>query len=82
MDTALQSIAGAVVGKELTPQEIETLKRELQTNKDVRQTVKEITDSLQRSPQVKYCPVDGQRFSATLKECPIHHMELKELDEE
>ncbi len=26
---------------------------------------------------VKYCPVDGQRFSADVDICPIHHVKLK-----
>ena len=82
MTTALQSVAGALAGQELTAEDIKSLKKEIQTNDETRHAVKEITDSLQQPAQVKYCPIDGQRYSAGLKLCPVHHVELKEIQKE
>ncbi len=82
MDKALQSVAGALAGKELSDQDIQNLKKEIQTNGEARDAVKEITNSLQQPAQVKYCPIDGQRYSGNLKWCPIHHVELKEVERE
>ena len=82
MTTALQSVAGALAGQELTAQDIKSLKKDLQANGETRRAVKEITDSLQQPVHVKYCPVDGQRYSAGLKLCPVHHVELKEIQKE
>ena len=82
IDTALESVAGALVGKELTPEEVKKLKKEIQTNPEARDAVKKITDSLQEPAAVKYCPVDGQRYAPNLKLCPAHKVELKTLIKE
>ena len=80
MGTALESVAGALVGKELTPEEVKKLKKEIQTDPEARDAVQKITDSLQNPAAVKYCPVDGQRYAPHLKLCPVHKVELKNLN--
>ena len=30
---------------------------------------------------VRYCPIDGERFSSRVQFCPTHHLALKDLEE-
>ena len=82
MDTALEAVAEAMAGKELSQEDIKNLRKEIQTNPEARDAVKKITDSLQEPAAVKYCPVDGQRYAPHLKLCPAHKVELKTLIKE
>ena len=79
---SLRSVAGAVRGKPLTDEELKVLSRELKDDPQARSAVEAITGSVSKNQQaVKYCPVDGKRYAAYLKECPEHHVPLKELDD-
>ena len=79
---SLRSVAGAVRGKPLTDDEVKTLSRQLKSDPQARSAVQSITNSISENKQaVKYCPVDGKRFASSLKECPDHHVPLKELDD-
>ena len=41
-----------------------------------------VADALRgQSGTVKYCPVDGKRYSAHLEMCPEHQVPLKEMEE-
>lgn len=79
---AMRSIAGAVSGKQLNDQEFKDLAQQVQKDPQAQSAVGAITGSLGgETVRVKYCPVDGQRFSSRIKECPDHHVELKYVDE-
>ena len=79
---ALRSVAGAVRGKPLTDEEVKDLSKQLKNDPQARSAVESITGSIsEKQHAVKYCPVDGKRFASYLKECPQHHVPLKELDD-
>ena len=78
---SLRSVAGAIRGKPLTDEEVKVLSRELKNDPQARSAVEAITGSMSQKQQaVKYCPVDGKRYASYLKECPQHHVPLKEPD--
>ena len=79
--TALQSVAGAISGKTLTPEDMKNLAKDIHKDKDARSAVQAITQSMGSSGDVvKYCPVDGVRFSAKFITCPTHGVVLKEVE--
>ena len=80
-ESSLTSVAGALAGKKLSPEDIKKLEKQIATDKDAQSAVKSIGNSMQGQAMVKYCPVDGQRYSAHLTICPDHGVELKSLDE-
>ena len=80
-ESSLTSVAGALAGKKLSPEDVKKLEKQIATNKDAQSAVKSIGNSMQGHAPVKYCPVDGQRYSARLTICPEHGVELKSLDE-
>ena len=79
--SALQSVAGAISGKPVTQEEMKNLAQDLRKDKNAQSAVRAITDSMNPSKNVvKYCPVDGARFSAKFTTCPIHGVVLKEVE--
>ena len=79
---ALRKVAAAMRGKPLSDAEVKNLSQQLKTDPEARKAVQSITGSMAgKQNSVKYCPIDGKRYSASLFECPEHHVPLKELDE-
>lgn len=78
--SAIQSVTGAVSGKPLTQEEMKNLTHDLRKDKEARSAVQAITDSMNPSENVvKYCPVDGERYSSKFTVCPVHNVPLKEV---
>ena len=76
----LRSVAGSVGGGPLTEEEFKNLKKQAQSNPEAQSAVESIKNSWQKNKQnIKFCPVDGERFSATVTTCPTHGVELKNL---
>ena len=79
---AVGSVTGALAGKELSESEKRKLLRDLQKDKEAQSAMKSISGALNvKQTGIKYCPIDGKRFSADLDECPEHKVKLKELTE-
>ena len=82
VDETLSSIAGALSGKSLTPEQMQNLKKQIKTDKEAQTAIETIGHSLsgeQSSP--KYCPVDGQRYAPHMEVCPIHQVALKPVEQ-
>ena len=78
MKSVIGSLAEAVGGKELNEQEINNLEQNIRKDPEAREAVQMISDSISgKNKQIKYCPITGKRYSPKLKECPVHHEELK-----
>ncbi len=76
--SALGSVAGAVVGRELTNEEQRRLEQQIKTDPEAQKAVEAITNTMSNPAKViKYCPVDGKRFASSLQECPEHKVLLK-----
>ncbi len=81
-DETFSSIAGALSGKSLTPEQMRDLKKQIKTDKEAQTAIETIGHSLsgeQASP--KYCPVDGQRYAPHMEVCPIHQVALKPVEQ-
>jgi len=78
---ALQSVAGAISGQPMDEKKMRDLAVEMKTNPEAQSAVNAVTQSLTgQNIDVKYCPVDGKRFSGTLERCPEHDVLLKGLE--
>lgn len=79
---ALSPLTGAVAGKQLTPQELRRLERQIATDQEARSAMNAIAGSMGgTSSTVKYCPIDGARYAPHLKVCPVHQTDLKNVGE-
>jgi hypothetical protein len=77
---AVGSATEALTGKQLTEEEKRQLLRDLQKDEDAQSAMKSISGALDvKQTGIKYCPVDGRRFSADVIDCPDHKVQLKEL---
>lgn len=79
----LRTVAGAMAGKTLTDEDLKKLDKQLKTDKDAQSAVSTLTNSLSGTKKIiKYCPVCGERFAASVKTCPTHNVELKQLGQQ
>jgi len=68
---AVGSIAEALTGKELSPEEQQRLLKDIQKDEEAQSAIQTISDSLNsQSIRVKYSPATGKRYSADLEYCP------------
>ncbi len=78
--TAIQSVMGAVSGQEVDEKRLRELAVEMKNNKETQSAVESVAGSLGGTVAIKYCPIDGQRFSSRLERCPEHNILLKNLE--
>ena len=75
--SALKAVAGGLSGTEVKDEDLKNLAQRMQKDKEAQSAVKTLTNTVASSEvAVKYCPVDGKRFSGRLMECPEHHVKL------
>jgi hypothetical protein len=80
LEEVISAVAGAISGKPLSDEELKNLKEQIRTDEDAQTAIQGITDSVGgKAPQVKYCPIDGQRYASHLEICPEHHVSLEEV---
>ena len=72
------SVAGGLSGRPVSAEELENLNKQISYNQEVQKAVESLGNTLENKPLViKYCPVDGKRFSSQLEICPEHRVPLK-----
>ena len=82
VQSALTSVAGSLSGKEMSPQDVQKLEKQLTKDPEAQKAVGAITESMSSGEKnIKYCPVDGKRYSGKFLRCPEHNVELKNLGE-
>ncbi len=81
---ALTSVAGYYAGRKLSESEIQELSIQVQKDKEAQKAIEQLSEALtgEDRPPLRYCPVDGRRFSHRVEVCPEHKVRLKELDPE
>lgn len=73
---------GAVTGEKVDDQKLREISKKAQTDPETREAVQAVAEGLSGSPaHIKYCPVDGKRFSSQIADCPEHQVPLKFPDE-
>jgi len=75
------TIAEGVSGKKLSPEEMKQLERDLMKNPEAQKAIETMGNSWIGAKQIKYCPVDGERYAPNIELCPTHNVILKTLDE-
>lgn len=76
------TVTEALTGQKFNDEQLKALGRRIQNDKEARSAAQAVTQSLGAlQPGIKYCPVDGKRFSDTLTTCPDHKVPLRTLDE-
>ena len=79
---AVGSVTGALTGQEMTSEETRRVMENLQKDKEGQSAMRSISGAMDvKRSGIRYCPVDGKRFSADLVECPEHKIKLKDLVE-
>ena len=78
---ALQDVVEAFSGEEIPEQDLRDLARKVRSDEETRSAVEAVSGALSGEVVIKYCPVDGKRFSAEMKECPDHHVPLMIVEE-
>ncbi len=80
MLNAVGEVAGVLAGQELTDEQKKKFVRDIQKDKDAQSALRSIAGAMDiKQAAVKYCPVDGKRYSHDLQICPVHKVELQEL---
>jgi hypothetical protein len=75
-------VVGAVSGQDVNEEQLRKTAREIRKDPEARKAVEAITRSMGGAGvQIKYCPVDGKRYSPSLDKCPEHDVELKPVEE-
>ena len=60
---------------------LQNLAVQMQKNPEAQSAVESVSQTLKgQNVNIKYCPVDGKRFSAAMEQCPEHHVPLKLLE--
>ena len=81
VQTALETIAGAVSQKDLTEEEIKNFEKQLRKDEEAQSAVRVISDSMTgKNIRIKYCPIGGKRYDPKIEECPIHKVKLEYIE--
>ena len=76
--SALQTVTEGLTNKNLTQADLKNLAGQMQKDPQARSAVSQVNAAFGiQEIGVKYCPVDGQRFSAKLDICPVHKVKLE-----
>ena len=76
--SALGTVTEGLTNQNISKSDLKNLAVNVQKDPQTKSAVQSINNALQvQQTGIKYCPVDGQRFDASVEECPIHHVKLK-----
>ena len=75
--SALTTMTQGLTNKPVTEAQLKTLAQQVARDPQAQSALRSINTALSPQHTVKYCPVDGQRFSADMTECPAHHVKLE-----
>ncbi|MBI3601417.1 MAG: hypothetical protein HY209_00760 [Candidatus Omnitrophica bacterium] len=79
--SALGTLTEGLTNQQISQQDLKNLAVQVQNNPQTKSAVQSIHQALSAGQKgVKYCPVDGQRFDASVDICPIHKVKLKTVD--
>lgn len=76
--SAMEHVLGAVSGKTIDEKDLRKLNNDIAKDPEAKSAVQTISNAVSgQGPGVRYCPVDGERYSPKFAECPVHHVPLK-----
>ena len=78
--SAVGQVADALTGQSLSDEQKKKLTKDIQKDKEAQSALRSIADAMDvKKSGVKYCPVDGKRYSVNQDLCPVHHVRLETL---
>ena len=80
--SAMGAVVGSVTGKETSEEDLRKLDQQIRHDKKAQSAVESIAGAMSDPAAAgKYCPVDGERYSAKFEKCPKHDVLLKNIEE-
>ena len=74
---ALTTMTRGLTNKNISEDDLKNLAHQVARDPQAQTAIKSINSAFSASHTVKYCPIDGQRFSGEMTDCPVHHVKLK-----
>ena len=79
--SALGSVTEGLTNQYLTEEDLKKLAVQVQKDPEAQSALRSVNQALAVEQKgVKYCPIDGKRFSARLTRCPDHGVELNDVE--
>jgi hypothetical protein len=75
--SALTTMTQGLTNKTVTGEQLKNLTLQVAKDPQARSALRSINTALSPAQAVKYCPEDGQRFSADMIWCPDHKVKLE-----
>lgn len=75
--SALTTVTSGLTNKPVTEADLRNVAQQASSDPQTRSALREINGALSPQHTVKYCPLNGQRFSADMEYCPNSNVKLK-----
>ena len=76
--SAFGTVTEGLTNQPVSQQDLKKLSVQVQKDPQAKSAVQSINQALTvQQAGIKYCPIDGQRFDASVDTCPTHHIKLK-----
>jgi hypothetical protein len=80
--SAIGTMTQGLTNQEIGPEDLKRLAVQVRKDPQAQSAVKAVNSAFDiQDAGIKYCPVDGKRFSSRLEICPVHKVKLLPLDE-
>ena len=77
VEGAIETIAEAISGKDMTEEEVDQLKDQLRNDSEAQSAIQAITDSVSEKPRIKYSPATGKRYAPHMEVDPETGVKLE-----
>ena len=78
--SAMTTMTQGLTNQPVTEAQLKHLAIQVSKDPQAQSAVRSINTALSAQHTVKYCPVDGERFSGDMDICPVHHVKLKSVE--
>ena len=79
--SAVGTMAEGLTNKDISPEDLKRLGEQLKNDPQAKSAVESVNSALQaKQGGIRYCPVDGKRFSDRVTKCPYCGALLKDLE--
>lgn len=79
---AVGTMTEGLTNQAISPEDLKRLGAQMQNDPEARSAVEAVNQAMQaQQTGIRYCPVDGKRFSNKVSVCPSCGAQLKDLDE-
>ncbi len=79
--SALGSVTEGLTNQKVSDKDLKNLAIQIQKDPQAKSALESINQALSvQQTGIKYCPVNGKRYSHRFKVCPVHGVELKNVE--